>query len=57
MIPWVKCDFCEDYWCSFHLTHVFECDCPHVDEWVGDPYSEQYDFGEWLTDFLGVKDN
>jgi hypothetical protein len=25
---WIECHMCEDYWCSVHVLHVFECPCP-----------------------------
>jgi len=40
---WIQCPGCEDYWCTIHKVHVFECDCPDVytcmeNGW--DPYVE-----------------
>lgn len=32
--PWVECAHCENPWCTLHLKHAFECDCPPLD---GDP--------------------
>ena len=29
---WVKCDDCEDYWCTHHNAHAFDCSC------CGTPY-------------------
>lgn len=37
---WVRCPHCENYWCRIHDRHAFECDCPPVEEWSVDPYSE-----------------
>lgn len=37
--PWTPCEDCDEYWCNIHQEHVFECDCPGIDEWVVDPYS------------------
>lgn len=40
---WVPCDFCECFWCRIHQLHVWECDCPSLEEWIEDgvdPYSE-----------------
>lgn len=41
--PWIVCDCCEDYICTIHDQHVFECDCPAIDDWVEAdlfPYAE-----------------
>lgn len=32
--PWVLCECCEDYLCNIHKMHVFDCDCPSVEEWI-----------------------
>lgn len=37
---WVFCENCEDYLCSIHRVHVYECDCPPIEEWEVDPYAE-----------------
>ena len=34
---WIKCH-CEEWWCTIHNMHVFECPCPPVDKWKTDPY-------------------
>lgn len=36
MIPaWIECpDGCEEFFCTIHNKHVFECDCEGVDWWV-----------------------
>lgn len=42
---WVPCKMCDDLWCNRHSAHVFECDCPPLDEWVengDDPYETRY---------------
>ncbi len=36
---WVPCNCCDEFWCSIHSLHAFECDCPEIDEWDVDPYS------------------
>jgi hypothetical protein len=23
---------CEDYWCTLHEKHVYDCECPSLDE-------------------------
>jgi hypothetical protein len=37
---WVPCPGCEEFWCTVHDQHAFECPCPPVEEWDVDPYSE-----------------
>jgi len=29
---WIPCDNCDEYWCSIHWLHVFECACPGYEE-------------------------
>ncbi len=29
---WIHCDNCDEYWCSIHWLHVFECACPGYEE-------------------------
>lgn len=38
---WAPCPACEDYWCTLHNTHAYDCDCPSIEEWEVDPYSPQ----------------
>lgn len=40
MAPWIPCPHCDEYWCTIHDCHVFECDCPPIEEWESDPYSD-----------------
>ena len=35
---WVKCDHCEDYICTIHMSHAHECECPPIEEWEQSPY-------------------
>ena len=35
---WVPCD-CDEFWCTIHQQHVYECDCPSIDQWDVDPYA------------------
>jgi hypothetical protein len=38
---WIPCAWdCGDYWCLIHKMHVHDCDCPPIEEWWLDPYSE-----------------
>jgi hypothetical protein len=38
---WVPCDSCDDYWCTIHGVHAFECSCPPIEEWSASPYEAQ----------------
>ena len=33
---WVRCEMCEDFWCTQHEEHAADCPCPPIEEWVGD---------------------
>jgi len=35
---WMECQCCEDFICTIHGLHVYECDCPPIDEWDANPY-------------------
>lgn len=37
---WIPCPSCEEFLCTIHGTHAFECACPPIEEWTKDPYSE-----------------
>lgn len=37
--PWIKCQFCDEFWCTIHDQHACDCPCPPIDEWEIDPYS------------------
>jgi hypothetical protein len=37
---WVPCDCCGEYLCTIHETHAYECECPPIDDWEVDPYTE-----------------
>lgn len=35
LIPaWFPCDCCEEYLCTIHYEHAFECPCPPIDVWA-----------------------
>jgi hypothetical protein len=34
---WVPC-VCDEWFCLIHRLHVFECDCPPIEDWAVDPY-------------------
>jgi hypothetical protein len=38
---WRKCPLCDDYLCTLHKMHAYECSCPSIEEWAEqgiDPY-------------------
>ena len=37
---WEPCECCDEFKCNIHGAHVFECECPPIDEWDTDPYSD-----------------
>jgi hypothetical protein len=40
---WVRCESCEDFYCTIHELHAFECDCPPLEVWLEagqDPYED-----------------
>ena len=39
--PWIPCPGCDEFYCTIHQMHACDCDCPPVDEWETDPYSER----------------
>ena len=39
--PWAPCNCCDDYMCSIHQEHVYDCECPPLEEWTVDPYGLQ----------------
>ena len=42
---WVRCELCEDFYCSLHDQHAFECDCPSLDDFIAqgyDPYLGEF---------------
>lgn len=57
MPPWTQCLCCGEYLCTIHLSHVQECDCPPIEEWETDPYTDRAggrlapQFSEWLMGF------
>jgi len=39
---WIRCELCDDFICTIHGEHVYDCDCPGIDDWAErniDPYS------------------
>lgn len=56
--PWEPCECCEEFWCNIHGMHVFECDCPPIDEWERDPYEPLADSScERLEEWSGERCN
>lgn len=44
---WIPCECCEDFICTIHQTHAYDCSCPDIEVWARrgiDPYSEG---GRW----------
>lgn len=44
---WVRCECCEDFLCTIHGMHAYDCPCPDIDGWARrkiDPYT---DGGRW----------
>ena len=40
--PWIPCKNCDDWWCTIHGQHAFECPCPPADEWEPiSPYGKE----------------
>ena len=38
---WIPCPDCDDYWCTEHGKHAYDCECPAIDVWAElgmDPY-------------------
>lgn len=31
---WIKCDTCDEFFCTLHDCHAYECDCPDIDAWT-----------------------
>ena len=38
---WIRCDCCDDFWCTLHAKHTGDCECPPLEEWTTDPYGLQ----------------
>lgn len=36
---WIPCPYCDEFWCTIHRRHAFECECPAIEEWNCDPYT------------------
>jgi hypothetical protein len=41
MSAWVPCGGCSDYYCIRHEMHAYDCDCPEIQDWDSDPYSDE----------------
>jgi len=42
-MTWVRCGGCDDWYCTRHDTHTADCDCPEIQDWDTDPYTEDCD--------------
>ena len=31
---WIRCEMCEDFWCTRHEQHAGDCPCPPIDDWI-----------------------
>ena len=36
---WEPCLCCEDYWCTIHQEHAFQCPCPEIETWTTESVS------------------
>lgn len=39
---WKPCLDCDDWWCSKHKKHVYDCECPSID-WFAERGMEPYE--------------
>lgn len=37
---WIRCPCCENFFCTIHKMHAHDCQCPPIEEWKVDPYSD-----------------
>ena len=37
----VPCDMCDDFWCTRHQQHVYDCKCPPLEAWIEPPKKSQ----------------
>ena len=38
---WIPCPNCDEFWCTIHDQHAYECPCPPIEEWGdADPYRD-----------------
>lgn len=42
---WVPCPDCDEFFCTLHGEHVFECKCPTLEELIFDEGIEPYEEG------------
>jgi len=38
---WIPCPDCEEFYCTIHQMHAYECPCPPIEQWLVDPYTSQ----------------
>ena len=56
---WFKCEACDDYYCSLHDEHVFECLCPEYEDCLEqgfDPYNFQSEYHQVLSNLVDASD-
>lgn len=38
---WIPCPHCDEFWCTIHNQHAFECPCPPIEDWgEANPYRD-----------------
>jgi hypothetical protein len=35
---WMRCLCCDDFLCTIHGEHIYDCSCPPIERWKMDPY-------------------
>lgn len=54
---WIRCDCCENFLCTIHGKHAYECDCAPIEDLPFNPYLPARHgrlnppFAEWLQGF------
>lgn len=43
---WIRCPDCDDWWCSIHKCHVYDCECPAFEDWIMDGVDSYLTGGE-----------
>jgi hypothetical protein len=44
---WIRCDDCDDFFCTIHKMHVADCACPEIDHWARRNVWPYTDGGRW----------
>lgn len=37
-MAWIRCSGCGDWFCTIHLDHAADCECPEIQDWETDSY-------------------